>query len=74
MLALTSTVPVDPLMLRPASEENTPPLVPVNVTVASLPLVQYGPPLYAIVALGAVAMVIDAVVLNSAHPPAAAMV
>ena len=65
-------VPFEPLIDKPAGFAlYVPPVLPVSVTLAVVPPVQYGVPLYAIVALGAAVTVTEVVVLNAAHPPPA---
>ena len=67
--------PVDELIVKPAVDEKTPPVVPVNVTACAVPSdEQKGEPLYDMVAIGNVVIVTDVVAVCRAHPPAAAIV
>src|SRR5579863_10452818 len=68
VLATRSISPVAALITTPAGAVYVPPAVPVCVTVA-VPVAQYGLPLYAIVATGNAAIVIEAVVILL-HAPA----
>ena len=74
MLVAIFISPVAAFIDKPAVEEYVPPVVPVLVTEAVVTLLQYGEAAYAIVALGAVVMVIGAVVVKTGQPPAAATV
>ena len=60
MLVARLIAPVAALMETPAGAVYVPPAVPVCVTVA-VPVAQYGEPVYAMVAVGNVVIVIEAV-------------
>ena len=67
--------PVPALIVNPAVEEYTPPVVPIWVTDWAVPTdVQNGVPLYEIVAEGNVVIVTDVVAVCTEHPPVAAIV
>jgi hypothetical protein len=67
--------PVDAFKESPDGLElYVPPTLPVRVTLAVLALLQYGEPLYVIVALGAAVIVTEDVVLKTAQPPLAGIV
>jgi hypothetical protein len=75
VLAEGVTAPEEASMLKPAVDENEPPVVPVNVTLCAEDVdEQNGEPLYEMVAAGVGVMVTDVVVLYAAQPPAAATV